>query len=66
MNLKEAFRYQNLLERLMNEATTALSTQANLLKVTKLHLRSKVKPEAQDETEEADETDLMDPDLVIA
>ena len=66
MNLKEAFRYQNLLERLMKEATTALSTQANLLKVTKLHLRSKVKPEAQDETEEADETDLMDPDLVIA
>ena len=66
MNLKEAFRYQNLLERLMNEATSALSMPANLLKVTKTHLRSKVKPEAENEVEEADETDLVNPDLVIA
>ena len=48
MNLKEAFRAQNKLQALMEEAEAILSDNGNILKVTTTHLRSKVMPEAQD------------------
>ena len=48
MNLKDAFRAQNKLQSLMDEAGYILQDRDNTLKVTTTHLRSKVMPEAQD------------------
>ena len=48
MNLKDAFRTQNKLQTLMDEASEILQDRGNTLKVTTTHLRSKVMPEAQD------------------
>ena len=48
MNLKNAFRAQNKLQALMDEAGDILQDRGNTLKVTTTHLRSKVMPEAQD------------------
>ena len=48
MNLKDAFRAQNKLQSLMDEAGEILQDRGNTLKVTTTHLRSKVMPEAQD------------------
>ena len=48
MNLKDAFRVQNKLQALMDEASCILQDRDNTLKVTTTHLRSKVMPEAQD------------------
>ena len=50
MNLKEAFRYQNKLQILMDEAQSILSCDANVTKVENTYLRHKVMSEAQDET----------------
>ena len=50
MNLKEAFRYQNKLQALMDEAQGILSCDANVTKVENTYLRHKVMSEAQDET----------------
>ena len=50
MNLKEAFRYQNKLQALMDEADGILSCEANITKVENTYLRHKVNPEAEDET----------------
>ena len=50
MNLKEAFRYQNKLQRLMEEAQDILSREKNVTKVENTALRHKVNPEAEDET----------------
>ena len=41
MNLKDAFRAQNKLQTLMDEASYILQDQGNTLKVTTTHLRSK-------------------------
>ena len=48
MNLKDAFRAQNKLQALMDEASCILQDRDNTLKVTTTHLRSKVMPEAKD------------------
>jgi len=50
MNLKEAFRYQNKLEALMNEAKSILGRTGNVVKIENTALRHKVNPEAEDET----------------
>ena len=50
MNLKEAFRYQNKLQRLMDDAQDILSREKNVTKVANTALRHKANPEAQDET----------------
>ena len=50
MNLKEAFRYQNKLQAIMDEAQSILSCDANVTKVENTYLRHKVMAEAQDET----------------
>ena len=47
--LKEAFRYQNFLESLIQSCDSYLRNSSNVMKVTEEHLRSKVVPEAQDE-----------------
>ena len=50
MNLKEAFRFQNRLQWLMDEAEKILSKDENVTRVENTHLRKKVMPEAQNET----------------
>ncbi len=50
MNLKEAFRFQNKLQALMNEAQEILADDRNVCKVETTMLRRKVMPEAENET----------------
>ena len=50
MNLKEAFRYQNKLQSLMDEAQSILDSIDNITKVENTYLRHKVMAEAEDET----------------
>jgi len=50
MNLKEAFRFQNKLQGLVEETTRILSRDSNVTKVQTTYLRHKVMPEAEDET----------------
>ena len=49
MNLKEAFRFQNKLQRLMSEAEDILCAQPNIVKVETTYLRKKVMAEAENE-----------------
>lgn len=41
MNLKEAFRFQNKLQSLMDQAQTILSSNQNITKVETTYLRKK-------------------------
>ena len=50
MNLKEAFRYQNKLQRLMEEAEDILHRERNVVKVEQTALLHKVNPDADDAT----------------
>lgn len=50
MNLKEAFRFQNKLQSLMEEAQSILGRDQNITKVQNTYLRKKVMAEAEDET----------------
>ena len=49
MNLKEAFRYQNKLQQLMNEGANILSRDKNVTKIENTALLHKVNPDAKDE-----------------
>lgn len=51
MNLKEAFRYQNFLEKLIEKTTAYLYCGDTCLATTKRHFKSKANPEAEDNTE---------------
>ena len=44
MNLKEAFRYQNKLQSLLDEAQGILDCDANVTKVANTYLRHKAMP----------------------
>lgn len=50
MNLKEAFRFQNKLQSMMDEAQTIFGVTSNVTKVQNTYLRHKVMAEAEDET----------------
>ena len=50
MNLKEAFRFQNKLQSMMDEAQSILGSTANITKVQNTYLRKKVMPEVENET----------------
>ena len=50
MNLKEAFRFQNKLQSMMDEAQSILGSTANITKVQNTYLRKKGMPEAENET----------------
>jgi len=56
MNLKEAFRYQNKLQSLMDEAQCILGFEPNVTRVETTYLRKKVMAEAENETT-ANQTD---------
>ena len=66
MNLKEAFLYQNFLDRLLNQTMATLSIQDNLLEVSKLHRRSKAIAGGEDEPEVAEVPELVAPDAAIS
>lgn len=50
MNLKEAFRFQNKLQSLMELSISYLYDERNSTKVERTHLRKKAMPEAENET----------------
>ncbi len=50
MNLKEAFRFQNKLNSLMEQTQGFLADQDNLIQVETTYLRKKACPDAEDET----------------
>ena len=50
MNLKEAFRFQNKLQSLMEEAQSILGCDANITRVQNTYLRKKVMKDFADET----------------
>lgn len=49
MNLKEAFRYQNFLDRTINTVSNFLAVKVNVMTVTQVHKKSAANAEAQDE-----------------
>ncbi|MBR2894503.1 MAG: hypothetical protein IKC03_02450 [Oscillospiraceae bacterium] len=50
MNLKDAFRFQNKLQRIIDEAQATLNQDQNITKVENTYRRKKVWAEAEDET----------------
>lgn len=54
MNLKEAFRYQNFLDRNISTIESYLNLKGNVVKLMELHKRNAANPEA--ENEELDKT----------
>lgn len=50
MNLKEAFRFQNRLQSLINDAQKILEDESNITEVKTTYYRHKVNPDAEDET----------------
>lgn len=52
MNLKEAFRYQNFLDRMFSAAALSIQKRDHCLTQTRNHLCSKVNPDANDFEEE--------------
>ena len=50
MNIKEAFRYQNYLDNMMQRANMYLSCVVNVTKTKQTHFRKKANPDAEDET----------------
>ena len=61
MNLKEAFRYQNKLQLLLEETQRILGCEKNVMKVENTYLRRKVMQEAENETvEDMPSTDYAD------
>ena len=65
MNLKESFRYQNYLERLLLSACESIVRYDHCYKTTKFHLHSKSNPDAEDITEEVVADDFFANDDVI-
>lgn len=61
MNMKEAFRFQNKLQHIIDEAQATLSCDRNITKVENTYRRKKVWSEAEDETTvEAPTTEYAD------
>ena len=51
MNLKDAFRAQNKLQSLLDESMSILGDSRNIVKTETIHLRKKVMPDAENESE---------------
>lgn len=52
MNLNEAFRFQNVISGMYNDASMLLRMDCNITKTTQVHNRKAANPEAEDETVE--------------
>ena len=66
MNLKESFRYQNFLDGKLNDARYSIADRTHALKVTKVHLKKKANPDAEDITEVVEVEEFIPNDDVIA
>lgn len=66
MNLKESFRYQNFLDKIMSEATASLIARDHCLTITKTHLRNEANTEASNITETVDFGDFYKCDDVLS
>lgn len=65
MNLKESFRYQNFLDKLMRAASDSIQSRDHCLKVTRLHHHKQVNAEADDVEETKEVDDFFPNDDVI-
>lgn len=65
MNLKEAFRYQNFLDRMMLSVRDSISQKDHALKTTETHFCSAANPEAKDRVEAVDKGEFYQNDDVI-
>ncbi len=66
MNLKEAFRYQKFLDRMLYSACASIQKEEHCLRVTKTHLKSTVNPEASDVDEVIEVEPFVSNDITIA
>ncbi len=66
MNLKEAFRYQSFLDKLITNARYSILDKEHALKTTKNHLKSKANPDATDLLETVEVPEFFPNDDVIA
>lgn len=68
MNLKEAFRYQNFLDRIFGSACSTIQYRDHSLNVVKRHLCNKVNQEAEDfeETVKTEEEFFKNDDVIAA
>lgn len=66
MNLKESFRYQKFIERMLQSACNTMSNRDHCLKFTKYHLRHDVNPDAEDFTETVEVDEFTPNDTVLA
>lgn len=65
MNLKESFRYQNFLDKLMRDACSSIQSREHSFKITKFHNKTKANPDAVDLTEVVEVEDFIPNDDVI-
>ena len=65
MNLKESFRYQNFLDKLMRAACCSIQESEHALKITKVHNKTKANPDATDLSEVVEVADFAPNDDVI-
>lgn len=65
MNLKESFRYQNFLDRMMREACSSITNREHAHIITRFHNKSKANPEAEDMNEVVEVEDFVPNDDVI-
>lgn len=66
MNLKESFRYQSFLDRLMSSACNTIQTRDNCLTITKNHLKQKSNSDATDLVEVVEKEFAYKVDQVVA
>lgn len=65
MNLKESFRYQNFLSRMIDQACSSITDRQHCLTIRKMHLCSKVNSASHDFVESVETDDFPPNDKVI-
>lgn len=65
MNLKESFRYQNFLDRMMRSACSSIQNGEHAFTVTKVHNKTKANPDATDLNEVVEVDEFVPNDDVI-
>ncbi len=65
MNLKESFRYQNFLDKMMRDACYSIQNSEHAFIVTKVHNKNKANPDATDLSEVVEVDEFVPNDDVI-
>ncbi len=66
MNLKEAFRYQSYLDRIMSRACSSIIRPEHCILTKRLHKKSEVNPEDADIEEVVDVDEFIKNDIVVS